>query len=1091
MLSIPFARIIAAFSVAAVVPASVTTSDDPAPRPSYAEPSLSPDGREIVFTSGGDIWTVSRSGGEARLLVSHPATDRRPFYSPDGSRLAFTSTRTGNGDVYVVTLATGAIARITFDDASDLLDGWSRDGKWLYYSSTSRDIAGMNDVYRVSASGGTPMPVAADRYSNEYWSAESPNGQTLAITARGRAFADWWRNGGAHIDQSEIWLVSGIEPGAGGAPKYSQVTTGGAKSEWPMWSADGSSVYFVSNRSGTENLWMKPVSGGDATQVTKFTSGRVLWPSISNDGSAIVFERDFGIWLYDRASAAARQVSISLRGAPAGTGVEHLSLSSGFRELALSPDAKKVAFTAHGEIFAASSKDGGDATRVTNSAGAEGQVQWAPDSRRIVYTSDRDGTSNLYVYDFASRAETQLTRGNEGDVSPLWSPDGKLISYVRGSTELRVIDPATKADRKVATGFLDRAPFLSSRSVAWSPDSKWIAFLNSSGGKLFGNAFVVSADGGDARQISFLPTVFTGSLSWSPDGTFILMNGGQRTEPGQLTRIDLIPVTPRFREDQFRDLFPQEGPRPVSPALRPVDTTQKSPAPAVKDTSSKAKPDSAPKPAKKKTEIVFDGIRQRANVVPVGVDVNSQALSPDGKYVLLLASAAGQQNLYVYPVDELLRDERVARQITSTSGGKSSVQWSPDSKEVWYIENGRVGSVNVDSRSTRSLSLNAEMDVDFAKEKMVVFDQGWRYLRDNFFDEKMRGVDWNAARRTYGAQVAGAGTPDEMRRAMQLMIGELNASHTGAGAPPAQAPYTGRLGLYFDRAEYEKNGTLRITEIVPLGAASLVTRIKPGDYLTAVDGRSIGAHTNIDELLAYRINKQTTLSLRGANGAYQASVLPANSATDKRLIYRSWVESRRAYVAKISNGKLGYVHMLDMSAGALAQLNADLDAENSARSGVVVDVRNNNGGFVNAYALDVLSRRPYLTMQARGLPPTSARTQLGQRSLELPTVLVTNHMSLSDAEDFAEGYRSLGLGKVVGEPTAGWIIYTSDVGLIDGTIVRLPFIRILDAKGKDMELNPRPVDVEVVRPVGESYSGKDSQLDAAVDVLLKQLAGSR
>ena len=146
-------------------------------------------------------------------------------------------------------------------------------------------------------------------------------------------------------------------------------------------------------------------------------------------------------------------------------------------------------------------------------------------------------------------------------------------------------------------------------------------------------------------------------------------------------------------------------------------------------------------------------------------------------------------------------------------------------------------------------------------------------------------------------------------------------------------------------------------------------------------------------------------------------------------------------------------------------------------------MRNNNGGFVNAYALDVFARRPYLTMQVRGFPEVSARTQLGQRSLELPTVLVTNQMSLSDAEDFSEGYRTLGLGKIVGEPTAGWIIYTSNVGLIDGSVVRLPFIRIRGADGKDMEMKPRPVDIEVVRPVGEGYSGRDSQLDAAVRTL--------
>jgi len=203
------------------------------------------------------------------------------------------------------------------------------------------------------------------------------------------------------------------------------------------------------------------------------------------------------------------------------------------------------------------------------------------------------------------------------------------------------------------------------------------------------------------------------------------------------------------------------------------------------------------------------------------------------------------------------------------------------------------------------------------------------------------------------------------------------------------------------------------------------------------------------------------------------------------------VEQRREYVAKASGGKLGYVHMFDMSAGALSQLHVDLDADNHAKQGVVVDVRNNNGGFVNVYAIDVFARRGYLNMMTRGYPSVSARSQLGQRSLELPTILVTNQHSLSDAEDFTEGYRSLKLGKVVGEPTAGWIIYTWNTRLMDGTILRLPRSRITDRTGAPMEMHPRPVDVNVKRPIGESYGSQDAQLDKAVDVLLASLhAGS-
>jgi C-terminal processing protease CtpA/Prc len=189
-------------------------------------------------------------------------------------------------------------------------------------------------------------------------------------------------------------------------------------------------------------------------------------------------------------------------------------------------------------------------------------------------------------------------------------------------------------------------------------------------------------------------------------------------------------------------------------------------------------------------------------------------------------------------------------------------------------------------------------------------------------------------------------------------------------------------------------------------------------------------------------------------------------------------------VRRISNGRIGYVHMFDMSSDSLAQLLVDLDAENQTRDGVVIDMRNNNGGFVNAYALDIFTRRSYLNMTSRDRPTAPARTLLGQRALQRPTALVTNQHSLSDAEDFSEGYHALGLGKVVGEPTAGWIIYTSNNDLIDGTIFRLPATTITTDKGEPMEMHPRPVDIFVTRALGEDAAGKDSQLDAAVKTLI-------
>jgi tricorn protease len=298
--------------------------------------------------------------------------------------------------------------------------------------------------------------------------------------------------------------------------------------------------------------------------------------------------------------------------------------------------------------------------------------------------------------------------------------------------------------------------------------------------------------------------------------------------------------------------------------------------------------------------------------------------------------------------------------------------------------------------------------------------------------------------------------------------------------------------LRFNRLEYENKGRLLVTEVIPLGPAS-VAGLNVGDAIVGVDGVPVTVHTNLDEMLLHKINRRVMLTLEsnaktpGNFFKHDVAVRPINSTTEKPLVYRKWVEERRAYVARVSGGRLGYVHMADMSEGSLSQLYVDLDAENHARDGVVVDVRNNNGGFVNAYAIDVLARRPYLTMTGRGQHSASARTMLGQRALESPTILVCNQHSLSDAEDFTEGYRSLKLGKVVGEPTAGWIVYTANEPLLDGSMLRLPFIKVTTSSGEPLEMHPRPVDIEVQRPIGESYTERDSQLDAAVTELLKQI----
>ncbi len=1045
-----------------------------APRSAFADPGISPDGREIAFVSGGDIWTVPAQGGEARLLVSHAAAEMRPLFSPDGSRLAFGSTRTGNGDIYVLSLGTGVLTRLTWDDGMEYPDSWSRDGAWIYFSSSAQDIAGMNDVYRVRSTGGTPMAVAADRYASEFWGAPSPDGSTIAISGRGNAFGQWWRRGHSHIDMNELHLVRIAD-----TPVYTRVGQGErqGKEMWPMWAADGRSLYYVGDADGAENLWRRDVASGASARLTSYRDGRVLWPSITANGQTIAFERDFGIWIWDGGSRQSRQLAITLRGASHGPVSERLTLTTGFPEMRLSPDGRKVAIIARGEVFAASAKDGGEATRVTRTPAPEGNLAWSPDSRRLAYESLRGGVWKLFMHDFVAETETPVSADGDA-VQPLFSPDGRFLAFTVNGSALHLMDLRTRASRVLARGEFDKPPFAGSPGFAFSRDSRWVAYLSPSANG-FESVFAVPVDGGTPRQVSFLANAFGRSIAWGEDGTYLLFASGQRTESGQVARVELIARAPRFREDQFRALFPAESSGP--------------PARSPRGAADSTRPGRTP-PAR--VEIEFDGIRRRTSILPVGVDVQNVSISPDGKQALITGGAAGQSNLWLWSLDDLARDAGSLRQLTSTAGGKSSVQWSPDGKEVWFMEGGRVQIITVDNRQTRALVVSASTDVDFHAEKAQVFEQAWTYLRDNFYDETFHGADWEAVRDRTRGLIEGARTPDEMRRLLSLMIGELNASHLGVGSPPAGGgganAGTGKLGVRLSRGAYEADGAFRIEEVIPLGP--LARDAKAGDHILAIDGTPLTPSTNLDQLLAGAINRRVVVRLAsGTNGTHarDVAVRPISRAAEKNLIYDAWVDSRRAHVARVSGGRFGYVHMIDMGAGSLAQLYVDLDDEAQGKEGVIVDIRNNNGGFVNAYALDVFSRRPYLTMQYRGRREVGARSQLGQRVFDRPTVLVTNQHSLSDAEDFTEGYRTLGLGKVVGEPTAGWIIYTSNFSLIDGTTLRIPFSRIRGADGKDMELVPRPVDVAVVRALGEHYAGKDTQLDAAVTELSKRTPGRR
>ncbi|MGH8371539.1 MAG: S41 family peptidase, partial [Gammaproteobacteria bacterium] len=712
-------------SVAILLPTFAVRAADVSP--ALSEPAISPDGNEIAFVSGGDIWSVSAAGGEAQLLVSGAAAESRPLYSPDGKALAFVSTRTGNGDIYVLDFASGQLNRITYDDGFDALSAWSHDGWWLYFSSARDNVGGMSGVYRVKVSGGTPMPVSLEAYRNETDGSPSPDNSEIALTGEGLGGFQWWRHGHSHIDEAAIWLLDND-----GSHHYTRLTPDDARAQWPMWAADGKSLYYMSDRDGTENIWQVNRTG-KLVAITHFSNGRVLWPTISSDGNRIAFERGFGIWTLTTATGKSRPVPIHLHGAAEGPTLTHENFSKDFTQLAVSPDGRKAAFIVHGEVFAAAADGkGGPATRVTHTPAMEYELTWAPDSQRIAYVSERGDGEHLFLYDFVSGKETQLTDGKGEDTQPQFSPDGKQLAFLRDTKSLYVLDLASHKARALVKADIDFHPPLDSeRPFAWSPDSRWIAYL-AYGPRLYRNAAVVSVADGKGGPVSFLANTNADDVRWTPDGKALLFETGQRTEPGQVARVDLIPRTPTFREDQFHDLFKE--PAPGKPAEHERPTGKQGSG----STTHKQAGDKHVEPVR----VVFDGIRDRLSLIPVGIDVGSLDISADGKTLLLTAAVAGRNNLYTYSIDPLAQEPPVAKQVTSTAGDKHSAQFTGDGKTAFYLDGGRIFSVTLADSKSKPLAVSAEMDVDFAHEKEVMFEEAWHWLRDNFHDPHMHGVDW-------------------------------------------------------------------------------------------------------------------------------------------------------------------------------------------------------------------------------------------------------------------------------------------------------------------------------------------------------------
>ncbi|PDW03622.1 peptidase S41 [Candidatus Viridilinea mediisalina] len=1056
--------------------------------------AIDPDGRWVAFVHAGDLWLVDAAGGVAERLTAHPASHYSPRFSPDGRQLAFTSNRSGSGDVYLLPLHGGTARQLTFHDARHTVEDWTPDGSALYVSS-GRDQCG-TALYRVGLEGMMPTLLYAEPYEQLGQLSVAPDGVWVAFSNMRER---WWRRGPNPFAPGEIWLgptdpdenalrlIAGPGPVAG----YPQLAAPYAgRNAWPLWAADGRGIYFVSDRDGNENLWYQPLDGGLPKQITFLRDGRLLHPQIARNAGLIVFEREGQIWRCDLETGEVAPTQITARGDGKVMPVRYEHWQRGFSDMRLSPDGKKVAFVARGEIFADfADKETdrelrqGPSFRVTDTRARERQPVWTPNSRTLLYVSDRHGEDEIYRYDFVTRQEQRLTHDLQPKQLPRVSPDGTWLAYLSGHDRVQLLN---LVEEGAEVRELCRARFVVAADLAWSPNSRWLAYI-AQDERFFSNVYIVPVEGGTPRQITFLSNLDGGDLLWAPNGQFIIFTTEHYRAEAQIVRVDLLPPHPLFREAEFEKLFQEKKEKKEQ---QRKDEGAPEPEGDEQPTEEAPEPEQGVKHAQERAEFerLLAGIERRLRfLTPIQMDATAAALSPDSKELLFTAIVAGKLNLWALPLDEP-RADHPPRQLTASESSKYAVQFAPDGKTFFYLEDGVITMRKFPSGNDPvRVHVRAEVTVDFHAEKLQIFGEAWRALRDSFYDPTFRGQDWNALRERFAPWVAGVQTTGELHSLINLMVGELRTSHLGIrfGAWMGSDGYT---GIMLDAGVLRQHGHARIERIIPDSPAALVAQPPvAGEYLCSIDGTALGPGVSLDQLLRRSVGRRVRLGLAATPSGTEVrevDVRPVDAATYWQLRYRDWVHQNEAYVHRVSQGRLGYVHIDRMSYPAYQQFLADLDAEAHGKDGVIVDVRYNGGGHTATFILDVLTRRSSLLSGFRERATLDASHLAGNRVLNRPTVLITNERSASNTEMLSESYRRLGLGRVVGRPTAGAVIWAYTMRLLDGAGLRLPRLSVVTPEGEDLEGRGRPVDVEVARPLGEWNRGRDRQLDAAVEVLL-------
>lgn len=1062
---------------------------------------ISPDGQTIAFCYRGDIYTVPTSGGRAQRLTSNAAYDGYPIWSPDSRQIAFASDREGSRDVFVINADGRQLRRLTYNSAKETPVAFADDKTLLFQASlmpsTQLSLHPWRGFVQTYALDLTKQQARPKLWSPYPMMQPSLSGDKLLYTDL-KGYEDEWRKHARSPITRDIWLRDA-------QGKHTKLTSFEGEDRNAVWDGQGG-FYYLSEREGDFNIYHRSTTepGAADTKLTDFKRNPVRFLSRANDGT-LCFGYDGGLYTL-RPGQSPQRVAVDIVVDEEEPAVSYEQYNYGVSSYAVAPSGKEIAFVVHGEVYVTHTEYR-TTKRITNTPVQERSVSFSPDGRSIVYAAERDGYWNIYLTELERKddklfvyarglRERQLTHSREASFQPVFSPDGKKVAFLRDRTAIYVYDLASGKETKVLDKSFNYSYTDGDQHFCWSPDSQWILTnYGGEGGWLHTDCALVKADGSGERinltqsgynegdgKFAFggKAVLFTSDRagfrshgSWGAQKDIYLMFLDREAyEHFRLSKEERELSKQQEEDGKSAGLMSLAAATPETAILR-LGSKHKKKASASKDKTEQK--EEAKKPFKPDFTDREDRIVRLTNA---SGSISDAVINGEGTKLYYIARYGNSTDLWERDL------ETQATRIISAGIGSGELTLGQDGKTL-YIGTGS-GLKKLEHGALKSIDFAADFEYRSAQEREYIFDHAWQQVKDKFYDVKLHGVDWDYYRETYRKFLPSINNDEDFAELLSELLGELNASHTGASAyVQSSAPATAELGAFYDQ-DYQGIG-LRLSEVLASGPLAHGERkVTAGMIIKAIDGEDIQPGRALEFYLNGKVGKRVSLTVFDPKmgKSFEQIVRPISQGAQHELLYRRWLRHCEELVRQRSGGRIAYVYVREMNSPSFRSVFQDLLGKYRNAEAAIVDTRYNGGGWLHEDLTHLLSGKRYVTFTPRGQyigdDPFMQWTK--------PSCVLMSEGNYSNGHGFPWVYKTLGLGKLIGAPVAGTMTAVWWETQINPNIVfGIPQVTCTDEHGQALENQTLHPDILVYNTPEQNLSGYDAQLIRAVDELMKTL----